>query len=503
MLRGLLIPVLILAFAWMGCEQDWEKKKLPNAGNNTEVCWNLDSGCPPCPVEMCACAQDPPDCELCRDPILCPPQPDGGTDVQDIVQPDIPDSEPDPHLYMVECAALEGGGLPGYLTMFGTWYPNIYIGISEKGIDGEWSTSVFKANLDEFVISSVGRVQFGPSGAPLPMVVDDSSGKMFFITNDHEYPVGCDPDSPYSSSCRYNNGVLWSVDLITDELLQESSIPLESETCRSNHGTVFLSAIDFENQWLTLDCELFIILNGTSYAQVAYETYRIHLVTGEIQYLFHAEERLYVPTVTPYSSGHDQYRFTFSHEWATDGSWTIEPIGYHIWDLSGAVPVQVYEQYYPAGQVGSGHAVAIDGWFYWSEFIGGHLQIRGLDLLGGGSLTTSGTDHEKGQPHPVGRNQPHLVSYHGGSTLMETYGMVLTGYEGIYLWDKELDVIRKATTSLPFTGGVFFNGTDSTRWFLLLAKVGDEPCLFVRDLHAAGVVDPLTNRLLPEPEEAK
>jgi hypothetical protein len=296
---------------------------------------------------------------------------------------------------------------------------------------------------------------------------------------------------------------LWSVDLITDELLQESSIPLESELCRSNHGTVFLSAIDFENQWLTLDCELFITLNGTSYAQVAYETYRIHLVTGEIQYLFHAEDRLYVPTVTPYSSGHDQYRLTFSHEWAADGAWTLEPIGYHIWDLSGAVPVQVYEQYYPAGQVGSGHAVAIDGWFYWSEFIGGHLQIRGLDLLGGGSLTTSGTDHEKGHPHPVGRNQPHLVSYHGGATLMESYGMVLTGYEGIYLWDKELDVIRKATTNLPFSGGVFFNGTDSTRWFLLLAKIGDEPCLFIRDMHAAGVIDPLTNRLLPEPEEVK
>jgi hypothetical protein len=33
---------------------------------------------------------------------------------------------------------------------------------------------------------------------------------------------------------------------------------------------------------------------------------------------------------------------------------------------------------------------------------------------------------------------------------------------------------------------------------LLTAKVGSETCLFVRDLHAAGVIDPLTNRLIPE-----
>jgi hypothetical protein len=131
--------------------------------------------------------------------------------------------------------------------------------------------------------------------------------------------------------------------------------------------------------------------------------------------------------------------------------------------------------------------------------VDGHLQVRGVDAVSGQVLTTEGTSFEKAGAMPAGRAVPHLVSFFGGTGFVDYMGMIATTQEGIFLWDKELDVIRRATPNLPLAKGAFFNGTESTRWMLLTADVDGETCLFVRDLHAAGVIDPLTNRLLPEP----
>ncbi|PKN27473.1 MAG: hypothetical protein CVU65_02295 [Deltaproteobacteria bacterium HGW-Deltaproteobacteria-22] len=218
----------------------------------------------------------------------------------------------------------------------------------------------------------------------------------------------------------------------------------------------------------------------------------------------HGEDKAWSMSSVQLDSGHGQYRFASSREWNADQTgFQLEPIGFHIWDLQGPVPVKVVEQYYSRDEIASGSAVAIDGWYYWNELVDGHLQIRGMDVATGDMLTTAGTTFEKAGAHPAGRSVPYLVSFFGGTGFVDYMGMIATTQEGMYLWDKELNVIRKATTNLPFRFGGFFNGTDSTRWFLLKAEIGSETCLFVRDLWGAGVIDPLTNRLLPEPEGVK
>ena len=105
MLRILLIPMWVMVFGLLGCDQEVEKKPCTGCNNNEPDCDDPRATCPPCPVELCACRQDPPDCTICLNPEICPDRPDGGTDVTDIVQPDIPDAETDPYLSMVECAA--------------------------------------------------------------------------------------------------------------------------------------------------------------------------------------------------------------------------------------------------------------------------------------------------------------------------------------------------------------------------------------------------------------
>jgi hypothetical protein len=258
------------------------------------------------------------------------------------------------------------------------------------------------------------------------------------------------------------------------------------------------------NNWLTVDCEYYNERGAGLSPMAAFETYRIHLVTGEIQPI--SDEHKYYSPSTPYlDAGHGQYRFATSREWSNEEgtTWQFEPIGFHVWDLRGPVPEKVYERYYGRDEIASGSTVAVDGWYYWNELVDGHLQIRGVDLVTGEVRTTDDTTFEKAGALAAGRSVPHLVSFFGGTGFLNYMGMIATTQEGIYLWDKERNVIRRATPNLPFRFGVFFNGTESTRWMLLTADVGGETCLFVRDLHAAGVIDPLTNRLLPEPEEVK
>jgi hypothetical protein len=320
----------------------------------------------------------------------------------------------------------------------------------------------------------------------------------YFINVRWDVPVDCT-----KASCRYNYGTLWGIELDTlmvRQITQEETLPLESEFCRSHHGGVSISAIDTINQWVTVDCMLYLERGeGSGSYMAAYETYRVHLVTGEIQYLTHAEEKAWVPSASPIDSGSNRYRFIWSQPWNAEMTGREgEPFGFHVWDLQGPVPELVYEQYYGRNEIASGTGVAADGWYYWNELVDGHLQIRGVDVVTGEVRTTEGTTFEKAGAMPAGRSVPHLVSFFGGTGFVDYMGMIATTQDGIYLWDKEQNTIRKATTNLPFIKGAFFNGTESTRWMLLTAEVGSETCLFVRDLHAAGVIDPLTNRLLPE-----
>ncbi len=87
-----------------------------------------------------------------------------------------------------------------------------------------------------------------------------------------------------------------------------------------------------------------------------------------------------------------------------------------MWDLQGPVPELVYEQYYGRSEIASGTGVAADGWYYWNELVDGHLQIRGVDVVTGDTLTTNGTTFEKAGAHPAGRAVPHLVSFFGGTS---------------------------------------------------------------------------------------
>ena len=230
------------------------------------------------------------------------------------------------------------------------------------------------------------------------------------------------------------------------------------------------------------------------------ETYRVHLVTGEIQPVNSALEKYWSSTSTGIDSNHGKYRVAVSREWNADRSnRLLEPVGIHIWHVGGAVPEKVYERYYQAYEMASGGGVSIDGWYYWNELVDGTLQIRGVDLQEGTVVTTTDTTFEKAGAKPAGRSVPHLVSFFGGTGFVDVGGMIATTQEGIYLWDKEENVIRRASSRLPFFFSSFFNGTTSTRWMLLRAVVNTAECLFVRDQHAAGVIDPLTNRLIPEP----
>ncbi|MBU1410764.1 hypothetical protein KKC22_04520 [Myxococcota bacterium] len=426
-----------------------------------------------------------------------------GDVVGDIVQPDIPETEPDPFLYTVECAALQVNDLPGYLSWYGTWGNKILLGQNNYLNATEGRTTFYYADLESFNIIEIGSVS-GVSAFPITeaIIIDENEGNAYFIVNRIIVPSGCT-----DSTCRDHYGSLWGIDLTNQSLFQvtdDETLSLESEFCRNHHGEVNVSAIDMAQQWVTVDCMLYFEREAPSTPLVAYETYRVHLITGEIQYLSHAEDKRYAMTAAHMDVGGNRYLFTASREWNADHtSFQFEPIGFHIWDLQGPVPVKVVEQYYSRDEIASGSAVAIDGWYYWNELVDGHLQIRGMDVATGDTLTTDGTAFEKAGAHPAGRSVPHLVSFFGGTGFVDYMGMIATTQEGMYLWDKELNIIRKATTNLPFRFGGFFNGTDSTRWFLLKAEIGSETCLFVRDLHAAGVIDPLTGRLLPEPDAGK
>ncbi len=438
-----------------------------------------------------------PDCSRCQDPELCP-QSDGGFDVVgDVVQPDIPNTEPDPHLYMVECAAMTGGGLPGYLGIYGGSNDRIIIGQLNFPSSTERYTKLYAVDMEWLAIYEIATVPDVPTITSEALVIDDLSRMAFFINLRWDVPAGCT-----QGYCRYNYGTLWGIELDSlrvHQITQEETVPLESEFCRSHHGGVSISAIDTVNQWVTVDCLLHLeSMDGLSYSG-AYETYRVHLVTGEIQYLTHAEEYSWSTSAVHLDSASGRYRFAWSLPWRVVGEEREEePYGFHVWDLQGPVPEKVYERYYGKNEIASGVAVAADGWYYWNELVDGHLQIRGVDVVTGEVRTTDGTSFEKAGAHPAGRSVPHLVSFFGGTGFVNYLGMIATTQEGIYLWDKEQNVIRRATTNLPYRLGAFFNGTESTRWMLLTAKVGSETCLFVRDLHAAGVIDPLTNRLLPE-----
>jgi len=506
------IALVVCLLALGACDspdkRSWNTNNYCNVSNYNPYCDLRPPQCPPCDDEsLCSlpaeCWTSPPDCTVCPSPVICP-KPDGGLDVVgDVVRPDIPDTEPDPHLYMVECAAMTGGGLPGYLGLYGTWGEQVIFGQLNFPSATERNTKLYSANLEDRTIIEIGMVPDVEAGITEAMVIDDLSRMAYFINVRWEVPAGCT-----KASCRYNYGTLWGIELDTlmvRQITQEETLPLESEFCRSHHGGVSISAIDTVNQWVTVDCLLYLERGeGSGTYMVAYETYRVHLVTGELQYLTHAEEKAWVPSASPIDSGSNRYRFIWSQPWNAEMTgWEGEPFGFHVWDLQGPVPELVYERYYGRDEIASGTGVAADGWYYWNELVNGHLQIRGVDLVTGEVLTTEGTSFEKAGAHPAGRSVPHLVSFFGGTGFVGYMGMIATTREGIYLWDKERNVIRRATSNLPFIKGAFFNGAESTRWMLLTAEVGSETCLFVRDLHGAGVIDPLTNRLLPEPEEAK
>ena len=480
-----------------------------NENNDDFWCYATPPSCPPCedpfycslPAE---CWTSPPNCEVCPDPRICP-KPDGGVDgdvddfdiVADVVQPDIPETEPDPHLYMVECAAMTGGGLPGYLSLYGTWDHYVLMGQQNYPSATERYTQLYIADLDDYTIRVIGQVpEIRMGNSAQAIVIDDASRMAYFINQKWVVPLGCT-----EASCRYYLASLWGIGLDTWEVARitdDAEFPLETEHCASHHGFVSISAIDTVNNWLTVDCEYYNERGEGLSPMVAFETYRIHLVTGEIQPISDSE-KLYSPSTVYLDSGHGAYRFAWSNEWNADRTgWLTDSFGFHVWDLHGAVPIKVYERYYGRDEIASGTGVAIDGWYYWNELVDGHLQIRGVDVVTGEIRTTDDPTFEKAGAHPAGRAVPHLVSFFGGTGFLDYMGMIATTQEGIHLWDKELNLIRRATPNLPFRFGVFFNGTESTRWMLLTADVGSETCLFVRDLHAAGVIDPLTNRLLPE-----
>jgi len=479
------------------CNNTWDPCDQ-NPGPDCARCWDEAI----CPFE---CRTSPPNCEVCPDPWICP-KPDGGVNgdvddfdvVGDVVQPDLPETDPDPHLYMVECAAMTGGGLPGYLSLYGAWDHHILMGHQNYPSATERYTQLYLANLEDFTIRVIGQVPDIRMGdLAEAIVIDEPSRMAYFINQEWVVPPGCT-----EASCRYYLASLWGIGLDTWEVVRitdDAELPLESEHCASHHGFVSISAIDTVNNWLTVDCEYYNERGEGLSPMVAFETYRIHLVTGEIQTI--SDEHKYYSPSTPYLDvGHGQYRFSTSREWSNEEgtTWQIEPIGFHVWDLQGAVPVKVYERYYNRDEIASGSTVAVDGWYYWNELVDGHLQIRGVDLVTEEVRTTGDTAFEKAGAMAAGRAVPHLVSFFGGTGFLDYMGMIATTQEGIYLWDKDLDVIRRATPNLPFRFGVFFNGAESTRWMLLTADVDGETCLFVRDLHAAGVIDPLTSRLLPE-----
>ncbi len=501
---------------WVGClialggcdspdKRNWNTNSCNDNNDNWSYCFHNPPQCPPCPDEfycsMAACWATPPDCEICQDTRFCP-KPDGGIDdfdvVGDVVQPDIPNTEPDPHLYMVECAAMTGGGLPGFLGYYGTWENWIILGYGNFPSTTERYTQLYIVEMENLTIRDIGSVPEVDAHISEALVIEEASRMAFFITSRWEVPAGCT-----QSYCRYNYGTLWGIELDTLTILQitqEETLALESEFCHAHHGTVGISAIDTVNQWVTVDCMVALERgDGSGSYMAAYETYRVHLVTGEIQYLTHADEYYWSTSAVHLDSASGRYRFAWSLPWRTVGAVTEEePYGFHVWDLQGPVPEKVYERYYGKDEIASGVAVATDGWYYWNELVDGHLQIRGVDVVTGEVQTTEGISFEKAGAHPAGRAVPHLVSFFGGTGFVDYLGMIATTQEGLFLWDKEQNVIRRATTNLPYRLGAFFNGTDSTQWMLLTAKVGSETCLFVRDLHAAGVIDPLTNRLIPE-----
>ncbi|MBU1410585.1 hypothetical protein KKC22_03615 [Myxococcota bacterium] len=158
---------------------------------------------------MAACWATPPDCEICQDTRFCPKS-DGGVDdfdvVGDVVQPDIPETEPDPYLYMVECAAMTGGGLAGYLGYYGTWGNWIILGYGNFPSTTERYTQLYIVEMENLTIRDIGSVPEVDAHISEALVIEEASRMAFFITSRWEVPAGCT-----QSYCRYNYGTLWGI----------------------------------------------------------------------------------------------------------------------------------------------------------------------------------------------------------------------------------------------------------------------------------------------------
>ncbi len=417
-------------------------------------------------------------------------------DVVDVVDGDV-DVVEDPWFDVVECEYDSGNNLPGYLVMTSAWYPYVYLAHIDA-VSGSRVTYVHAYHVEDKTMERLASLEHFPAKFSQMLVVPEVLKAYWFQQEWVDVGLGLDVYH------RYNIPHLISLDLQTHVVEEVVTAPLASEHCYDQNGAALLVGLNPETGWALIECNVFLGDTTMSYRPESFDYYFVNLNTGEISEFARGEDREYVPKSFFIEKNNPQYYNLSGRDWL-DGQWQSDLTSYfhEAWRLGDdGTKDTVFSQEWPQYTTSLARQVTVDGWFFRHELVDGMLELRGQNLEGAGELTSPPTpDHHKGFPNPAGSRFPHLINYIGGQGTVSIAGTIRPTLQHNYLWDRETGAIRRASLyELDYGVSAFIPGTDEARYLLSLVKQGDEDCIVIRDLWGAGVIDPLTNRLLPEPE---
>jgi len=416
--------------------------------------------------------------------------PDG--DIDGDVDGDVVD---DPWFDVVECEYGAGHNLPGYLVMTSAWFPYVYL-VHMDYVGGSRQTHVNAYHVADKTMERLATLEHYPAKFSQMLVVPEVLKAYWFQQEWVDVGLGT------SVYVRHNIPHLYSLDLQTHLVEEIPTPPLASQHCYAQNGAALLVGLNPETGWALIECNVFLGDTSMSERPETYDYYFVNLNSGEIREISRGEDRDYVPKTFFIEKNNPQYYNVCGNDWLA-GQWVTDTSTFFnaVWRTnSDGTWETVLDFSLPQGTTSGTRQVTADGWFFWHELIDGMLELRGRNLEGPGDLTSPPTaDHHKGFPNPAGSRFPHLIAYVGSPWTVSIGGTIRPALQHNYLWDKETGVIRRASLyELDYAVSAFIPGTDEARYLLSRIKPGESDCIVIRDLWGAGVIDPLTNRLLPE-----
>ncbi len=407
----------------------------------------------------------------------------------------------DPWFDVVECLYFQGYNLPGYLVMTSAWYPYVYLAHADP-FDGYRKTNIHAYHVENKTMEFLARLDHYPGKFSQMVVVPETLKAYWFQQEWVDVGLGT------GGYVRHNIPHLVSLDLQTHVVEEVETPLLISEHCYNQNGAAFLAGLNPVTSWALIECMVFLGDTSMSERPMSFDYYFVNVNTGEIREIVRGEERAFHPKTFFIEKSNPQYYNLSGFHWLNE-QWSVDSSSYfhEVWRLGedGTKETVFFQEWSPY-MTGLARQVTVDGWFFWHEAIWhesdeGILELLGVNLEGDGEQLSPPTPGiHKGFPNPAGSRFPHLISYIGSQWAVPIGGTVRPGLQHNYLWDRETGVIRRSSLyEMPYAVSAFIPGTDEARYLLSLIKPGATDCIVIRDLWGAGVIDPLTNRLLPEP----